>query len=116
MNREIKFRFWLSHTKRMTHEHTLDEIPKIIPEFTSDIIPLQYTGLKDKNGKEIYEGDVFGKLPQMICVVEKKEDGAYVLRFAHEVMKGKEISILNRLVVASVVQGNIYENPELLNP
>lgn len=56
--REHKYRFWLGHTKKMTHGHTLKEINKVIPEFTDDIIPLEYTGLKDKNENEIYEMDL----------------------------------------------------------
>ena len=58
MNREIKFRFWLGHTEKMTFEHELFEVGKIILEQTGDIIPMQNTGLKDKNSVEIYEGDV----------------------------------------------------------
>lgn len=58
MSREIEFRFWLGHTKKMTYAHTLAEIPNIIKEFTSDIIALQFTGSRDRNGNKIYEGDI----------------------------------------------------------
>lgn len=114
--REIKFRFWLGHTKKMTYAHPLSEVGKIVPEFTEDIIPLQYTGLKDKSGKEIYEGDVFGNPFVLRCVVEREEDGAYVLRFLDTKMKGRKLSILDHKVAASAILGNIYQHPHLLTP
>ena len=55
--RPKKFRFWLGHTKKMTYEHSFSEISKIIPNFTDDIIPLEFTGLKDSRNVNIYEGD-----------------------------------------------------------
>jgi hypothetical protein len=51
--RNLKFRFWLGHTKKMTYDHSLIEISHAHWDFTEDIIPLQFTGLVDKNGIEI---------------------------------------------------------------
>lgn len=71
----------------------------------------QYTGLKDKNGKEIYEGDVirsvFGTTNN---VVFYSDAGFYQIRNC----RTKGTSTLGGNNEGSVVVGNIYENPELL--
>lgn len=55
--RQHKFKFWLGHTQKMTYSYNLSEVGKVIPEFTDDIIPLDFTGIHDSQGEEIYEGD-----------------------------------------------------------
>ena len=71
------------------------------------VVLMQYTGLKDKNGKEIYEGDIIND-----CGVK----GVVVLfrgSFCYD--SGKSYSSLHELDTCVMeVIGNIFENPELI--
>ena len=107
MNREIKFRLWdLLDCKMWTdsdlEEHTLHSIR----DWEGCL--MQYTGLKDKNGKEIYEGDILSGYPHGNSIVKwDNEFACWVSDFdliANEVKDMPERKVI----------GNIYENPELL--
>lgn len=76
----------------------------------------QYTGLKDKNGKEIYEGDVVSAFhgTQLSAVTWNKEFGLYEVVLQVSGLSASTEELLgNHLDVIEVI-GNIYENPELI--
>lgn len=113
--REIKFRIYDFELKKLFSDSMikigLDGFVYKDEFFISDrkYQLMQYTGLKDKNGKEIYEGDILNYgTPKYIYFDEK--EGRYLL-------KNDNIGYafyVSDLVNQSEIIGNIYENPELL--
>jgi len=115
--REIKFRAWDKEKKEWETDGIIIEIETGLPwwiEFgemmdeAEDIILVEYTGLKDKNGKEIYEEDIVKK-GRVRFIIEFR-DGAFemiginiisVARLSHSY---RDIEII----------GNKFENPELM--
>ena len=94
-------------------EIAFDEVP------ASDFIVMQSTGLKDKNGSEIFEGDIVKYEAGCNTVTEKV---VYDKNFAGFGVKGADANIIFTfgelaedidLSYLEVI-GNIYENPELL--
>jgi len=107
MNREIKFRGWNAKMKNMENDlsarswlfHNLDKSP--------DLIIMEYTGLKDRNHKDIYEGDILKNFFNVNLYVVEFKRGEFVCE--------KGIHVLGRsLWEKAEIIGNIYENPELI--
>lgn len=73
----------------------------------------QYTGLHDKNGKEIYEGDIV--LITRPCILEKGEvkfiNGCFAIKFKDTLLMLYQCEINNFKLE---IIGNIYDNPDLL--
>jgi hypothetical protein len=115
MNREIKFRAWDKDGKKMIYR-SLEEIQSNgigLPVFITgfDIKLMQFTGLKDKNEKEIYEGDVV-KISEDL----KQWKGKTIMVVEYCVCTFTPLEVVfgvgNRDNIEVI--GNIYENPELL--
>ena len=111
--REIKFRAWHKNANYMCMNATTDLLNR------DYLIFMQYTGLKDINGKEIYEGDILrckcNESKYKINVIEwwqsycnlgyrLKDSKGHTLMIKPTHLKTMEVEII----------GNIYENPELL--
>lgn len=108
--RKIKFRGWGVDTEMM---HDLESVQKIDKWWEHGaLVLMQFTGLLDSKGKEIYEGDIIKTKWGGIGKIEFDdgtfvylfEDGKNMQRLTEESIKEKESEII----------GNIYENPELL--
>lgn len=75
----------------------------------------RFTGLHDKNGKEIYEGDILSNGYEKSIVVWVKEQAGFMLKLTNkEYEKEKWTNPMIDLRKDDEVIGNIYENPELL--
>ncbi|TKI71999.1 hypothetical protein FC756_03035 [Lysinibacillus mangiferihumi] len=132
--REIKFRIWCKQNESMQRVskigfdegklwYVLDEDHETQPPYfedDDDWVLMQYTGLKDKNGKEIYEGDIL-KTPSVsgkgdiITTIEWNEFSwkeKLIYSPIHQFYEYFDFS--DETGEDSEVIGNIYENPELL--
>ena len=124
MNREIKFRAWIKDKKKMVYGKDATSSAHFTDSFKyrkNEVELMQYTGLKDKNGKEIFEGDILRDTDSEIYYVDFIR-GCFYLRtnyksFPHlgwaEWLPMCEIDRLANPVDFEII-GNIYENPDLL--
>lgn len=113
MNREIKFRAW-DLTDNKWFYSSSDPLKKFNDDNWTghedgELIWQQYTGLKDKNGKEIYEGDIL-QLDEIIGSVIY-DDGAFQMILDDSA--GRSVLLQDRTKRFEVI-GNIYENPNLI--
>src|SRR5690625_4744541 len=77
-------------------------------------IAMQYSGLKDKNSKEVYEGDIYlNPLGHKMKIDFSLTEASFV---GVSLRTGRELPLLNlNGELQGEIVGNIYENPELLN-
>ena len=86
-----------------------------ITAYPDEIELMQSTGLKDKNGKEIFEGDVVDYKGRKAIIKWHGSYASFIYRFLDELQE--RVSEWHPLYLAYLkceVIGNIYENPELL--
>ncbi|APS42193.1 hypothetical protein FOL01_1334 [Weissella jogaejeotgali] len=115
--REIKFRVWDNETNKFWHEGRNLALVSLVPDnlINDDSTVLeQYTGLKDKNGVQIYEGDILQhKASKFINFTVLFKYGCYYAHDTSEIMSDELLGSLNFDNEMTVI-GNIHENPELL--
>jgi uncharacterized phage protein (TIGR01671 family) len=140
MDRDIKFRAWLKNEKKMIDVWWYDGcyiLQRFFTGFTvaeikhhrRDSVLMQFTGLKDFNDKEIYEGDIFiynytldGTQTRIKKVEFNKEVGAWYLggdllstvlieQNNDDWKKSQNYKIRDNQYLR--ISGNIFQNPEL---
>ena len=114
MTRKIEFAFWNKQKKEMWSVQSVDWRTREVCNggdiaSLNDGVLLQYTGLKDKNGKEIFEGDIVKARNVGLCEVVF-EYGAFYL--SSPSFAG--LLLLHHYVLDCEVIGNVYEHKYLL--
>jgi len=123
MERIIKFRYWDSEKQHMFHSDSQEDAKLLVAKLGSSIIGAffnnfygldgieQFTGLTDKNGVEIYEGDVIAITgnPNVKQVVFKK-----ACFYTLSAKNTSEYRLGGWDIDSISILGNIHDNPELL--
>lgn len=114
--REIKFRAWDKHVGVFYEWNPIMMTDWLLDK---DCVLNQYTGIKDKNGKEIYEGDLLSAGEEYSTQIVSFLGGSFRVNTAPD---NDDWILLSEFISPSFISpeekitiiGNIYENPELL--
>lgn len=102
-------------TQQVYFENGLPDDRDIYCYDFDDIVFMQSTGLKDKNSKEIFEGDILDYKGRKALVRWHGSYASFIYRFVDELQNRKtEWKPLYLAYMKCEIIGNIYENPEFL--
>jgi len=97
----------------MSNPFTLKDTQEGKIQFTSDCKVMQFTGLFDKNGKEIYEGDI---VQNIVDWEVKFNRGCFCADRINPEGLTYDTLLALRAIKDIVIIGNIYQNPEKTHP
>jgi len=112
--REIKFRAWDKNTKVMIDFGSLKDFGYWIHKWyrPKRYILVQHTGLKDKNGKEIYEGDIISNSMGKYPIYYNEEHCQFKAKGYRVNSQDIPWDFTEEPYLIEII-GNIHENPEL---
>lgn len=133
--REIKFRAYSKIYKKIQYDEfptfingdgvqsgTSADLNEIIEDMQDEYILMQYTGIKDKNGKKIYEGDIYRQNADFMDEDDLSKTQLFVVSYekiSDCCVNGMGFNFGEHGCAIDFddleVVGNIHENPELLN-
>lgn len=111
MSSEMEFKAWDLDYKQMDYSkgQSLEAFFAQNDVGYGNYIFMQYIGLKDKNGKKIYDGDILTAARRNVVVVYNTTDASFELE-----TEGKGLMGMAGVNSVCEIIGNIYENPELI--
>ena len=121
--REIKFRAWDKENEKMmkVSSISLENKEIAVKDFGTyhffrikDIELMQYIGLKDKNDKEIYEGDILFFRDENMKYIVVWQDAAFIIKSIEIRKYSEKMCWLDDTEICCEIVGNIYENKNLL--
>lgn len=114
MTRELRFRVWYPDAKQMhpVSDYNVGECIVYKKNNPGRIEIMQSTGLSDKNGKEIFEGDILSYRTEPV-VVEYHTDMFHCRSTKYPNLSPGNYRLATLREVCEII-GNIYENPELI--
>jgi len=108
MKREIKFRTWGKESKKWFYHDEIQGRHGMDPDQECSE-SYQFTGLRDKNGKEIFEGDLVSWSNKTYTIKWYEKIASFVMEEGENKLERPDIEFQSKVI------GNIYESKHLLD-
>jgi uncharacterized phage protein (TIGR01671 family) len=119
--RDIRFRAWNTLKSLMTTTFeqrcirgSINDELYYITSYQTDLVLMQFAGLRDKNGVNIYEGDIVSDHVGIGQVIYSEQHAAFRVSYGNGQAKWFYDYILNGEKESILIIGNIHQNPDLL--